>query len=101
MQITISGQHMDVTPALKEYATEKFTRIQRHFDSVSDSNIVLHVEKNRHHAEATINTKGATLHANAEAEDMYALGQSTKEGYEALLRQINSLRAPIPKAKVG
>lgn len=72
MQITISGQHMDVTPPLREYVTTKLERIERHFDSVSDSNVVLHVEKNRHHAEATINTKGATLHANAQADDMYA-----------------------------
>lgn len=72
MQTTISGQHMDITPALKDYVKSKMERIERHFDNVSSSNVVLHVEKTRHCAEATIATKGATLHANAQAGDMYA-----------------------------
>lgn len=72
MQTTISGQHMDVTPALKDYINSKMERIARHFDHVSGSNVVLHVEKTRHHAEGTVATKGATLHAEAEADDMYA-----------------------------
>lgn len=72
MQTTISGQHMDVTPALKDYVRSKMERIERHFDNVSSSNVVLHVEKSRHYAEGTLAAAGATLHANAQAEDMYA-----------------------------
>ena len=72
MNIAISGHQMDVTPPLKDYVTQKMSRIERHFDNVTNTTVVLHVEKTRHLAEATINTKGATLHANAEAEDMYA-----------------------------
>lgn len=72
MQIAISGHQMDVTQPLKNYVTEKMDRIGRHFDNLTNTTVVLHVEKTRHLAEATINTKGATIHANAEAEDMYA-----------------------------
>ena len=72
MNIAISGHQMDVTAPLKDYVTQKMSRIERHFDNVTNTTVVLHVEKTRHLAEATINTKGATLHANAEAADMYA-----------------------------
>lgn len=72
MQITVSGQQITITEALRTYASEKLGRIQRHFDHVTTTNVVLHVEKNRHKAEATIRAKGATLHANAEGENMYA-----------------------------
>lgn len=72
MQTTISGQHMDITPALKDYVKSKMERIERHFDNISSSNVVLHVEKTRHCVEATVAARGATLHANAQAEDMYA-----------------------------
>ena len=72
MNIAISGHQMDVTAPLKDYVTQKMSRIERHFDNVTNTTVVLHVEKTRHLAEATINTKGATLHANAEAGDMYA-----------------------------
>lgn len=72
MQITVSGQQVEITESLRSYATEKVGRIQKHFDNVTTSNVVLRVEKNRHLAEATIHAKGAKLHANAEGDDMYA-----------------------------
>lgn len=72
MQITVTGHQMDVTEPLRNYAAEKIGRLQRHFDNMTTSNVVLHVEKNRHMAEATIHAKGVTLHADAENGDMYA-----------------------------
>ncbi len=72
MQLTISGHHLEITKPLKSYVTEKLIRLERHFDHVSNTSVVLHVEKTRHLAEATVATKGTTLHANAEADDMYA-----------------------------
>jgi len=74
MQINVSGQQMDITEPLRNYVNEKIGRIQKHFDHVTNTNVVLHFERkgNRHVAEATINAKGAQLHANSESEDMYA-----------------------------
>lgn len=72
MQLNLSGQNIDVTEALKTYTEEKLDRIQKHFDHVTNANVVLRVEKERHIVEATIHTKGATLHAEAEGKDMYA-----------------------------
>lgn len=72
MQVTVSGQQVEITEPLRKYAEEKVGRIQKHFDHVTTSNVVLHVEKNRHQAEATIHAKGATLHADAVGTDMYA-----------------------------
>ncbi|MDX1487495.1 MAG: ribosome-associated translation inhibitor RaiA [Acidiferrobacterales bacterium] len=72
MQITVSGQQMLITEPLRSYASEKLARIQRRFDHVTTTNVVLHVEKNRHKAEATIYAKGVTLHADAEGDSMYA-----------------------------
>lgn len=41
-------------------------------DHVIITKIVLHVQKNRHIAEAAIHARGITLHANAEGVDTYA-----------------------------
>jgi len=75
MQITVSGQQMEITEPLRNYVTDKLGRIQKHFDHVTSTNVVLHHEKkkNRHLAEATINAKGTQLHANSEGDDMYAV----------------------------
>ncbi len=71
MQVTVTGQQIDITEPLRDYATEKLGRIERHFDHVITTAVVLRVEKKRHLAEASIQTKGATLHAEAEGTDMY------------------------------
>ena len=83
MQIAISGHQMDITQPLKQYVTEKMGRIERLFDSLTKTTVVLQVEKTSHLAEATINAKGATLHANAEADDMYS-------AIDALMRRLDS-----------
>jgi putative sigma-54 modulation protein len=75
MQINVSGQQIEITGPLRNYVNEKIGRIQKHFDHVTNTNVVLHFEKkkNRHLAEATLNAKGAQLHANSEGDDMYAV----------------------------
>jgi len=72
MKITVSGHQVEITEPLRSYASEKIGRIQKHFDHVTNTNVVLHVQKNLHRAEATIHARGATLHADAQGADMYA-----------------------------
>jgi len=72
MQVTISGQHVEITDALRKYVRRKLTRIDRHFGPVIRSHVVLHVARNRHRVETTVHTKGTQWHATAEDKDMYA-----------------------------
>jgi ribosome hibernation promoting factor len=72
MQISVSGQHLDVTDSLREYVVSKLSKLERHFDKVTNVHAVLSVEKQRQKAEATIHINGATLFADAENENMYA-----------------------------
>lgn len=72
MNLNISGHHIDMTEALHNYVASKMDRIERHIDHVIDADVVLKVEKLRHTAEATIQLRGATLHAESTKEDMYA-----------------------------
>lgn len=72
MQISVSGQHLDITDSLRDYVTSKMEKLERHFDQVIDVHVVLTVEKQRQMAEATIHVNGGTIFANAENEDMYA-----------------------------
>ena len=45
MNLTISGHHLEVTPALREYVLTKLDRVTRHFDQVVDVTVLLTVEK--------------------------------------------------------
>lgn len=71
MQLTISGHQIDLTDSMKNYIAEKMQRIERHFDHLNSIDVVLHVEKIHHKAEATVNAKGITLHAQADSDNMY------------------------------
>ena len=63
MNLTISGHHLEVTPALRSYVTGKLDRITRHFDQLVDIKVLLSVEKQkekdgRQRAECNIHVKG-------------------------------------------
>lgn len=72
MQLSITGHHIDVTPALKQKVESKLAKLERHFDHLTDVHCILTVEKLEHKAEATVHLSGGTIHADAIAEDMYA-----------------------------
>jgi len=72
MQINITGHHVDVTPALRAYVTEKMQKLVRHSDQLMSINVILNVEKLQQLAEATVNLSGQTLFATVTATDMYA-----------------------------
>lgn len=72
MQLTLTGHHMEVSDALKDYVGSKLERIGRHFEHVTNVHCVLTVEKLRHRAEATVQVTGGTIFADAIEEDMYA-----------------------------
>ena len=72
MQINITGHHVEVTPALRAYVTEKMQRLTRHFDQVNSISVILNVEKLQQQAEATVNAGGRTIFATETAMDMYA-----------------------------
>ena len=71
MQIDITGHHVDVTPALRAYVTEKMQKLIRHSDQVISIRVILNVEKLQQIAEATVNVGGQTLFAKFTAPDMY------------------------------
>ena len=71
MNLNITGHHVDLTPALREFVENKLQRIERHFEQLIDGNVILTVEKVRHKAEATLHARGTNIHAEAEAENMY------------------------------
>ena len=72
MQVNIAGHHVEVTQALHDYVISKLEKLERHFDQVSNIDVILSVEKLEQKAEATVPVNGQNLFAYAEDEVMYA-----------------------------
>lgn len=77
MNLTISGHHLTLTPAIRGYVQSKLTRIKRHFDHVIDISVILSIDgltekEKRQKAEINVHIKGKDLHAESIAHDLYA-----------------------------
>ena len=89
MQLNISGHHLDITEAIKQYSLAKLSKIEHQFDQVININMILEVEKDVQKAEATIHVSGADLFAKAESFDLY----------NSIDQMVNKLDAQIRKHK--
>lgn len=72
MNLHLTGHHLEVTPALREYIQTKLERITNHFDHVIDVKVTLSVEKLQHKVEATVHVPGNDLHAECTDANMYS-----------------------------
>jgi putative sigma-54 modulation protein len=72
MNLSVSGHHLDVTPAIRTYVHSKLERVSRHFDHVIDAHVILTVDKLRQKAEVTLHVRGKDLHCECEEGDLYA-----------------------------
>jgi putative sigma-54 modulation protein len=72
MNLNITGHHIEVTPALREYVTGKVDKVIRHFDHVTKVHVILSVEKLVQKAEITLHVKGQDIYADSSDADLYA-----------------------------
>lgn len=73
MQIQITGNHIEVTPALKSYVNEKIEKIHKKFSNITSVHVTLTIDKKfQQTAEAHVNLARGELHAISEDKDMYA-----------------------------
>jgi putative sigma-54 modulation protein len=72
MNLSVSGHHLEVTPAIRSYVQSKIGRITRHFDHVIDAHVILTAHKLNRKAEVTLHVRGKDLHCECEQADLYA-----------------------------
>ncbi|MCA7974067.1 ribosome-associated translation inhibitor RaiA [Burkholderia sp. AU39826] len=75
MNLKISGHHLDVTPALREYVTTKLERVLRHFEQVIDATVLLSVDNHKQinrRAEISLHVKGRDIFVESVNDDLYA-----------------------------
>ena len=66
MNLNLTGHHLDITPAIRDYVVAKLERVTRHFDHVIDVNVVLSVDKLRQKVEVNVHVRGKDIHAESD-----------------------------------
>ncbi len=72
MNLHITGHHVQITPAIREYVGAKVGRVTHHFDHVIDVNVIMSVVKLRQKAEATVHIRGRDIFCESTEDDLYA-----------------------------
>ena len=96
MNIDITGRHLEVTPALREFAEEKLKKIERLLDGPLEAHVVLAIEKHRHMAEIQVKSRTAFLSGAQESGDLYV---SIGEVVDKLERQAHKHKEKLQDHK--
>lgn len=94
LQVTVSGKNIQVTPALREHAESRATRLQRYFDDERPVNVdvVMQTQKDRHKAEVTMQVGSLLVRGEGTTEDMYA---SIDTAIDRIGRQVRKYKTRI------
>ncbi len=72
MNLNLTGRHLEITPAIRDYVQGKLGKVKRHFDHVIDINVILSVDKLVQKAEASVHLSGKAIHAETQDANLYA-----------------------------
>ena len=99
MNIAVTFRHMNATEAVKGYATDKISRMQRFLRTPMKSQVTLSCQHDRlHTVEVEIHAGRAHFHAHETSEDMYA---SIDKVTDKIERQILSAKEAVTGKKKG
>lgn len=99
MRIEVKGKHLDLTPAIKEYAEQKAAKLPKYYDGVQE--IVITLDKPLHNHEYEVEflasvEKHEDFVARAKANDLYEAIDLT-EG--KLARQLTEFKERLKNTK--
>ncbi len=107
MSVSITGRHVVVTPALRRYVEDKVERLNRFGLDLHQVQVIIAVEKFRHHAEVICVLNRRRYRAKASSKEMYASIDLMVDKIERQLRDKKSRlvshkgkgrRRPVPVA---
>ena len=98
MQLSVTFRHMEPSNALKDYARDKLSRVEKYLDSILEAHVVLSVEKFRHTADVTILSDGLKINGQEQTEDMYSAIDMVVDKIE---KQIKRYRQKLKSRKTS
>lgn len=80
MEFNITGDNIEITPAIHDLTVSKFEKIKKHFDKITSAHAIFSVKKREHSVEMIIHVPGLQITAKATSDDLYkALDDAMKK----------------------
>ncbi|RMG01072.1 MAG: ribosome-associated translation inhibitor RaiA [Nitrospirae bacterium] len=92
MNIIVTGRHLDITPAIRDYAEGKVQKFKKYISPISEAVVTLSVEKYRHKAEVLLKANGVMIQAESVTEEIYS---AIDEVVEKLERQVKKYKEKL------
>ncbi len=93
MEIKISAKHVELTPALEQYAARKVEKFPRYFDRISQIEVVIGKDRHEYTTEFIIDIDHhEPIVANSKHEDLYA---SIDIGADRTVRQLTDHKSKL------
>ncbi len=94
--IHVTGRHVDITPALKEYAQKKVEHLAPDYPRIQSAHIILTIEKYRQKAEFVLHCNNhIVIEAHETTDDMYA---SIDLAIDKVLQQMRKHKTKLLKS---
>lgn len=98
MDVTVTGRHVSVTPAMKDYARDKVLKCDKFRPTLTSAHIVMNVEKFRHKVEINVSAaRHINVHVESISEDMY---KSIDECIDKLTKQLRKFKGKVQHHKM-
>ncbi len=97
MEIIVTGRHMDITAAIKQYATDKVSKLPRYFDRIRLIEVI--ADNTNHHLELEVIVhveKSDPFICKTTGEDLYAC---IDESVDNLERRLSDHKAKLRNRK--
>jgi putative sigma-54 modulation protein len=93
--IRVTGRHVSVTEAMKEYCRRKVATLHLDYPKIIEAQVILDVQKYRHQAEVILHCSNhITIEATAVSNDMYA---SIDQVVDRVARQMRKCKTRLMK----
>ncbi len=90
MNISITFRQMEATDAVKTYATEKVSKLQKFLRQPLHGQVTVSCQKTLHQVEVDLHAGGNHFHAHEQSEDMYASIDKVVDKLERQIRDGNT-----------
>ena len=101
MQVSVTGRHYEVTPALRTYLDARIDRLQRYDDNIQSAHVTLSTEKHLQRAELVVRIDGKEFTSKEAAEDMYSAVDRVSDKVEKQLRRHKDRRTTARRSGRG
>jgi len=98
MRIDVTGKHLDVTPAIEEYANNKCERFTKFYDGTQQVRVVIDQKpKNQFEVELCVDVeKHSTFVARHDGDDLY---KCIDGAAEKMVRQLHDFKEKLKQSK--